>query len=625
MSTVTPRMREPTQAGLPMKPARESFLKLWEYGAVILSAGVFMTMLYFLVTDFSVRRILWPTSGEGTLAKPIGKVTFSLNKALRQANGQPEFVALAQGDAVFPLDTIMAGPGAALKITMTDTSIVEIGENSMIRLSFDTQLQLSGLNRETVVEVVSGMVAAQQGATKTAIKVKSEGKTFAVTREKAIRVSKQGAQVAAHEAKKLDIVENARTKAAAVNPVAVSLPKVEPKVNETEARAMFKKLGGTLSDARPPGAPVSIADTFQKIKGRGLPAGMGKVAAGGGGSLNEKLAKDKTDKELALSYKSAAEMMKRSSSTLSSAKTEVAKALKIEPADNLSLKSRDGGKAASFALPVQFKWQAEPEDALYFVKLSHEADPKGKEQSIQVQAKDGEAQGKFILRKPGHYKWRIVDRGGATLAIRSVHVNVNYRQIELQDPILIGREKGSVMWSAQDKWGFLFKWSPVAGVTKYKVKIARNLSTDSGAVAESEVFKPEFLLPFNKEWQAERMYFSVEGIHSGGYSLTSNHVPFIFTFLPPKPRSPIHKAKYDRQKLTEGAVNLQWEANSDANKFTLEISRDPHFKKKEESEQLSEAEYRYYPQGTGTFYWHVRGDKDTVSSPFSETFEFYLK
>jgi hypothetical protein len=606
----------------------------WELATLAAASAVFTLMSWALITDFSARRLLWPRIGEGRMARPIGRVSYLLNTVLRQAQGQPEFTALKPSDPVYPFDTLMAGPGSALKITLGDNSVVEIGENSMIRLAFDSSLQLNGVTRETVVEVVSGTVGAQ-GGEHSGLKILSlsNNRTYTATREESVELSSKGKSLLATKVKEMTVVQKTAEHSP---PVVVTAPPTAEELARraaelaaaeaarraaelAQARKEFAKLGGVMTGG--PNAPVSLSDVAASIK-KSNPSRV----AGGGKLGTHGLTAAEAQKKVAMNTHVVDELLKPALTTQT--RSEVARATQIEPADNFSVKTGSKG-APGFEFPVRLKWNAAPDNAAFKVRFALKASGSAPafEEVVKVTAREGEVAFKHVLKRPGDYSWKIEDEGGATLSVRSIHVDSRFQAIELAEPMLIGREQGTKMWEAQTKWGFLFKWTPVPTVTEYKVRITRNakmLSGDSAPLAEKVTHEPEFVLPFRKEWQAEKMFFSVEAVHPKGFQLASNSVPFIFTFLPPRPRLPVNKKSLNRAKLNDGGVEFRWEAMSEADKFTIEIGTDPKLKKKLETQLVDENSFRWYPPGPGKYYWRVRGDKDSISSPYSETFEFDL-
>lgn len=605
-------------------------LEAWEVAALALSGVVLVTMSWVLVSDFSVRRILWPSTDDGHLSRAIGKVTVALNKTVRQGRDQPEFIDLAQGDEVYPLDTLMAGPGSALKITLDDRSVLEVGENSMVRLNFDSSLRLSGINREMIVEVVTGTVSAL-GGEQSRLKIKSENRTFLAPQGKPLELTSDRGKIATSQPANATLVARAQERAqesATAKALAERVRAPDPK-RLAEARNEFAKLGGVMKPATPGGGnkPTSLADLYAAQKSgpaAGRPTGGGSLAAANTAAEAKRV-------ELAMNNKVTQEMAAASRPKIQ-ARAELAKAVSIEPADNFSVQTKLAkGAGAEISFPVALSWKAEPDDASFTVRFSQKGLP---DQLVPAQASGGRVKLTHSIKRPGDYVWKIEDAGGSVLSVRNLHVNSKFQAIELSDPVLIGRERGSKMWAAQDKWGFLFRWRPVKGVIDYKVRITRNVASEaggaaaavpSGVVAEMSTQSSEFVLPFKKEWQAERMFFAVEGVHKHGFQLASNHVPFMFTFLPPKPRTPQDKKVLSRDRLMEGAVSMNWDASSEMRNFTLEISQDPTFRQKLETEKTDDTNFRFFPPESGKYYWHVRGDKDSVSSPFSETYEFTVK
>ena len=340
------------------------------------------------------------------------------------------------------------------------------------------------------------------------------------------------------------------------------------------ARAAFAKMGGVMTaNHAGPGAaakPQSVSEIFSSIQ-KGHSEEEKKTIAASAASANGATQQQR----VAMAAKDTDVMMDAGGGKGVKVKTEMAVITDVTPNDNLMVKTpQKGDGPVSYQLDMT--WKSQPENAPFVVRFIQKGFP---EEVQKVQADDGDVSLTHVFKRSGDYTWRIEDYGGAVLAVRSIHINTKFESILMDEPVLIGRERGSTMWGGQDKWGMLFKWRPVAGVTSYKVRIARNVDSkkSNGVVAQHATSDTEFILPYKKEWQAERMFLWVEAQRDSGQQIASSHVPFMFTFLPPKPRVPKNKKTINRETLVEGELGLIWESDSEADKFTVEIARDPHF------------------------------------------------
>ena len=548
--------------------------KPWEYAAIALSTLVFALMSYFLITNFSLRPILWPSSDESRLASPIGRISSSSGTTLKQGYQQSEFVPLSRNDRVYPLDTLMSGPNSTLKIILNDHSVISLGENSMIRLSFDTALQLSGLNRQTVVEIFKGSVAAKNEA-KVALKLRSQGKTLSAAPGKALLVSANG-----HS----EII-----------PTGSHV--IPAKERLADAAARFKKIGAVMVPNKE--APKhSVADIYKTMQQK-----SGEMAAPK--TLTKVLPSLKQVKA------SFPQLWLEPSSEIRFPQN---KASEVEPNDNESVK---------IGSEVAFRWKSAPEDATCRLRISHAGDT---DQVIELRADGGTAEIKRAFKKPGTYVWHIEDSKGAVITVRNLHVGLPFRAIPLSDPLLILPDDDEGKWlQGQQGKALLFEWRAVQGVKNYRIAIARNLKGSGSELVEKTVNDTKIALPFGKNWEPEQMFLTVTAFGPKNIALQSNTLPFTFTFLPPSPATPANNQTLPSSALIEGAVPLGWKTLTDVSGFTVEIAKDPRFKRVVDTEQIDDNSYRFFPSGSGTYYWRVKSQKEDLSSPYSPTMKFIVQ
>jgi hypothetical protein len=600
-------------------------LKKWEQAALA-AASIFMLFsAYMLITDTSIRSFLWPTSSDQAYSRPIGTVNMVFNNTLRQAYNRPEFLPLKQNDYVYPMDTVMSGPSSAIKLTLRDGTVIELGENSMIRLNFDSALMFAGINRRTVIEVVTGTVASV--ASKTApITVKSKDKIFQATNEKPILVSRKGVELAP-KPEQINIVSRVKErveKEAAQLEAVKKAGKQPPQKTLAEIARMYEDLGGVMTTNPTEQAKetettgtTTLADMYEKIKKQkeAVTPQAGYKAIGGGTTGGEPVVerKELTRADISMNVKEAEEMLGMVGRRIR-VRTEQAKIYDVSPTDNFTVDQPNQ--------PVRFRWKSNPERMRFTVKYLHDGVLEGTD---NVKTDDEDVDYEHTFKKPGHYVWRVEDPGGCILSIRHLFVKAKPEIVELYDPILVGRERGTKLWLANEFWAFHFRWKPVKNAKDYILRVTRNGDTAEPLIAERVTTKDFFILPFRKTWSAERMFFNVEARKTDGSKAYSKVVPFMFTFLPPRPRLPNNRATIARTDLIEGAVPLNWEATSDIDTFTFEVARDTEFKHILGSETIGANTYRFYPGSSGTFFWHVKGEKDGISSPYSEFWEFNVK
>ena len=125
-------------------------------GSVILLL-VAMIGLYF--SGFSFRKFFLGDSAEN--GEKIATVLNIQGAFKRQPKDSLEFLGVDEKEDLYNEDTVMTGSEDSARIELIDGSILELDPGSLVRLSFDTSLNLGGVDRRVLVEVVSGNVKSQ--------------------------------------------------------------------------------------------------------------------------------------------------------------------------------------------------------------------------------------------------------------------------------------------------------------------------------------------------------------------------------------------------------------------------------------------------------------------------------
>jgi hypothetical protein len=138
---------------------RESRLRPWEYVLLGLFAVVFAVSFYFYVTDFPVIRRYFFGLQEAQSTRPAGTLKRSSGKVRRQKASQAEFQQVSTGDSLFHLDTLVTGPDVEAEIQLVDGGEILLAPNTMVKLTFDSQISLAGISRRTNLELIQGSLS----------------------------------------------------------------------------------------------------------------------------------------------------------------------------------------------------------------------------------------------------------------------------------------------------------------------------------------------------------------------------------------------------------------------------------------------------------------------------------
>jgi hypothetical protein len=130
------------------------------------------------VTDFPIGSYLLGLTG-GASQKEVGKLERANGGIRREQATEADFREISTTTPLFNEDTLVTAPETSATLRLNDGSTLDMAPGTMIRLSFEDNLSLKGVNRTVNVEVVKGSVTGSSAdPDKNKIILKGAGKTM---------------------------------------------------------------------------------------------------------------------------------------------------------------------------------------------------------------------------------------------------------------------------------------------------------------------------------------------------------------------------------------------------------------------------------------------------------------
>ncbi len=140
------------------------------------------SFLYF--SNISIRG-LYLGQKDDEAQERVGMVGDKAGNLRRQITGEAEFKTIELRAVLYNNDTVVTGPDSRTKIVLDDQSTIALDANTMIRLAFESRFSLSGISRDSIIQVISGRVSGESKTKKIILK----------TREKEIVLEKNQKEV----------------------------------------------------------------------------------------------------------------------------------------------------------------------------------------------------------------------------------------------------------------------------------------------------------------------------------------------------------------------------------------------------------------------------------------------
>ncbi len=154
--------------------------KAWEMILLLLSLLFFASSIVVYLSDLSLRKYFlgWEDEQGKEL---VGKLGEKSGIVRRQLNQDMEFRTIEKTMSLYNYDTIVTHNSGAATLALEDGGSIQLGPNTMVRLSFESKFSLQGISRAARIEVVSGSVKGQ--AKGMAIELKSRDKVVSISKD----------------------------------------------------------------------------------------------------------------------------------------------------------------------------------------------------------------------------------------------------------------------------------------------------------------------------------------------------------------------------------------------------------------------------------------------------------
>ena len=144
-----------------------------------ISVALLVAVAAFYFSGASLKNLILG-SMESQSQIQVGYVQVKKDVLRRSKSGAVEFEEIQEKAPLFGNDTVVTSDTGSATLVLEDGSLIELGPGAMVKLAFDADLSLAGVNRITEVEVVAGSVTGRGATTKVVIKSKSAGRVALV-------------------------------------------------------------------------------------------------------------------------------------------------------------------------------------------------------------------------------------------------------------------------------------------------------------------------------------------------------------------------------------------------------------------------------------------------------------
>ena len=231
--------------------------KKWEIFLLFLGMGASTGSAYIYFSNISIRGYLLGWEQQEGKTEPVGTLYSRAGSVLRQSSNETEFKTIEHDAQLYNYDNLVTGPESKATILLDDGSTIELAENTMVRLAFESRLSLQGIARAANVEVVTGNVTGQAKAAEIVLK----------TRDRVVAIRKDKQQ----------------TIEVAAAPLKKAISKVQP--SPTPTRKSFfnffepKPAATVVPSPRPVGVPSPSATPLMKLSPSPSPIPSPSVSA----------------------------------------------------------------------------------------------------------------------------------------------------------------------------------------------------------------------------------------------------------------------------------------------------------------------------------------------------------
>lgn len=596
-------------------------LKKWELGVVIAALILFFGSLAAYLTGIPLRRYLFGIEDEEG-QQLIGKVTQSTGTVRREILSAAEFNSIGTGDPLFRHDVVMTDNASTAVLKLDDGSTIQLGPKSMVKLQTEAGFDLTGVNRTTRVEVVSGEVTGNSAGGKSRVILASHDGNIRLGRKasRTVRVADE-----------------------------------TPDAILARARQASAPRSGFFSG-------MSFTSLLQKIEGSESlhPAGIsGTSRSNSSQNLSRSdEADDPTEREPDFNFKEPPDPTRplRSipsplpspeitpSPSPSPSPTPSPKPARIElqlldPSADAALTVPQGNLFA--AMPVAFQWRLAgargdfAEKANATARLTVWADASGgRPKKILLQKElrchAGISKVDWVADSPGSYEWEVrlsqpELKATASEARAKFRVNKDFEGIAVSPPeqLKIADAPKSESWMERSKPRVRLRWPAYPTATEYEVTIFHPNSKKG----ESRHTRETTLTVTQSSIVDAELTYEVTSALPNGFVVHSGRKNLLFNFTPPDPVTPPDQTTLSKSvdAWNDNGVLLTWQKTGISEGYELEISRDPAFRRVVVKRSQTDNFFLFWPRNAdGTYWWRIRAYAKKQFTRPSAVFRFNI-
>ena len=522
-----------------------------------------MASLFLYLTEVSLRGLFFELDGDGGTVQ-VAHLQNAVGTIRRKFDSQNVFKSLKNKEPLFNLDTIVTGPEGKGTVEFNDGSVLNLGPNTMVRLSSETELTLTGLSRARTVNVVSGTVTGARRSSSSGLVLRSANQVIPVVKDanKDLVVERKPSLP-----RLLETVQVQPPVTQALPQSDLKFPPPSPKPEPTLGPFVGPLAPLPETEIKPlPVPPVAVV----KVK----PAVTKIIVPQLGSILPVPPQSEKAERE------------------------------------------------------VELKWSVTPPDReIQVVVQRQEKSGKlvtVSEQNVKARGSKGSLT--TLIKTPGSYFWHLREvpnlglRQPLRVLSRSRFIVPNeFEAIRILTPLVGGEESVSnVMKDHRLKeFDITLRWKPYADADNFSIRISKDIKSKQ-MLLDRKVNTPNYLFNKNK-LNSGRIYYQVRTELDSGFVVRSPTKPFVFNFLPPILTSPDKSEHVSKRSLasSENALFFTWQKTNFTDNYEIEVSADPGFRKVITRQKESTNYFSMPNPPVGKVWWRVKSYAQDFASDFS--------
>lgn len=547
-------------------------MKFVEFILVLFAVLLTTSAGFLYVSDISLRKYLLGIQ-EFQNEQRVGYLVEQTGKTRRKQLVSAEFEKLVASTTLYNYDTIVTESNGGALIRLDDGGKIELGENTMVRLEFESRLAIGGIAHQTTVNIVSGEVAGE-------VSPSSQKSTQIILRSKNKQVSLN------KEAKQKD-------------KIAVKKPKPIAPTKTYRPPTKGKDLDALLVGLNPKGNSVDWQANSEQSAPTGTTGSTGDKESGEAEKENTPPPEQTPKKQI----RAPAKIIYPTAQT----KLEV-KSGSTNPAIPLSVKFSLGNKTSKGTLTITRFGET-------------------KRKVFEKQVTGDLSQVQTVLLFPGEYEVEIQSTPDSPTRFdvkTRFKANAQFRGIELKDELIAGAKGADLTEKILKDFSITLRWKEYPQATTYLVELFKR--PGAKPISSKRLSQTSWTMNKGKVFTGS-IWYQVSSKLPNGFKPISRIEQFSFDLMAPVPALPNNQTQFSQRKLQSegGNVVFTWQTTNFTDQYLFELAMDSDFKKIVKSEKTQNNFLMVdVPKKTGRFYWRVKGYAKGKASKFSQSFSFMM-